>query len=92
VSQHLNLLSFALAVSPWQMAGKSGTVAALLEHGVPVLVSWGERSKASGVPDDRAALLHPPGSAIGPLLARPPGSGPFRPLAPSIAAKLLEVS
>jgi hypothetical protein len=92
VSQHLNLLSFAFAVAPWQMAGKSGTVAALLEHGVPVLVTWGDTSKASGVPEDRAALLHRPGSALAPLLARRPGSGPFRPLAPTIATKLLEVA
>jgi hypothetical protein len=92
VSQHLNLLSFAFAVAPWQMAGKSGTVAALLEHGVPVLVSWGDTRQASGVPKDRAVLLHRPGSALAPLLARQPGSGPSRPMAPAIAMKLLEVA
>jgi len=90
ISQHLNLLHFAIAVSPWQLAGKSGTIAALLEHGVPVLTAWGDTGQASGVPEDRADLLHPPGSPIAPLIARQPGSGPFRPLAPAIAARLLQ--
>ena len=89
LSGHLNLLSFAIGISPWELAGKSGTIAALLEHGVPVLTVWGDPGQPSGVPDDRAALLHPPGSPVAPLLARRPGSGPFRPQAPTIAARLV---
>lgn len=30
---------FGIASSPWQLMGKSGTVAAMLDHGLPVLVS-----------------------------------------------------
>jgi hypothetical protein len=89
VSRHLNRLSFAIGVSPWELAGKSGSIAALLEHGVPVLTTWGDPRQASGVPDDRAPLLQPPGSALAPLLARQPGSGPFRPMAPVVAARLM---
>jgi len=89
LSRHLNLLRFALAISPWELAGKSGTIAALLEHGVPVLTVWGDTSRPSGLPEDRAALLHPPGNPIGPLLARKPGSGPFRPMTPGIIERLL---
>lgn len=90
ISAHLNAVSFAFGISPWELAGKSGTIAALLEHGVPVLTTWGDPRQPSGVPDDRAVLLHPPGSPLAPLLARRPGSGPFRPLAPNIAKELLQ--
>ena len=32
-------LDMGLATTPWALAGKSSTIAALLEHGVPVLVT-----------------------------------------------------
>ena len=39
VSEVLQGLDFGVATSPWPLVGKSGTVAAMLEHGLPVLVT-----------------------------------------------------
>lgn len=39
VSKALQGLDLGIATSPWSVAGKSGTIAAMLEHGVPVVVT-----------------------------------------------------
>lgn len=90
LSGAVNALHGALAVTPWELAGKSGAIAALLEHGVPTLCTWGDARLENGVPEDRRALLLPPGSPVAPLIERRPGSGPWRPLAPAVAAALLQ--
>lgn len=90
LSGALNALHCALAVTPWELAGKSGAIAALLEHGVPTLCTWGDSGMENGVPEDRRDLLLPPGSAIAALLDRRPGSGPWRPQAAEVAARLLQ--
>jgi glycosyltransferase involved in cell wall biosynthesis len=38
ISALLQKADFGLAASPWQLIGKSGTVAAMLDHGLPVIV------------------------------------------------------
>jgi len=44
-------LDFGVATTPWPLIGKSGTAAAMLEHGLPVLVpSDGERLRDSPMP------------------------------------------
>ena len=40
VSEFLNSIDFGIATSPDIVIGKSGTVAAMLEHGLPVIVNW----------------------------------------------------
>jgi glycosyltransferase involved in cell wall biosynthesis len=39
ISTLLQLADFGIAASPWQLIGKSGTVAAMLDHGLPVIVT-----------------------------------------------------
>lgn len=38
VSQYLQQLDFGIAATPWALSGKSGGIAAMREHGLPVLV------------------------------------------------------
>jgi hypothetical protein len=39
ISQFFQFVDFGLATTPWALAGKSGTVAAMLESGLPVIVN-----------------------------------------------------
>jgi glycosyltransferase involved in cell wall biosynthesis len=39
LSRLLQTADFGIAASPWQLIGKSGTVAAMLDHGLPVIVT-----------------------------------------------------
>lgn len=39
ISQVLNTVDFGIATSPYALVGKSATVAAMLEHGLPVIVN-----------------------------------------------------
>lgn len=39
ISEVLAEADFGIATSPWQLIGKSGTAASMLEHGLPVIVS-----------------------------------------------------
>jgi glycosyltransferase involved in cell wall biosynthesis len=39
ISRLLRIADFGIAASPWQLVGKSGTVAAMLDHGLPVIVT-----------------------------------------------------
>lgn len=57
ISAALQGLDFGIATSPWTLLGKSGTVAAMLEHGLSVLVPRSEVRLRSGyVPQP---LSHP---------------------------------
>jgi hypothetical protein len=42
ISQFFNAVDFGLTSHPYHLLGKSGSVAAMLEHGLPVIASWGE--------------------------------------------------
>ena len=39
ISNYLQGLNFGLTSTPWDLIGKSGTIAAMIEHGVPVIVN-----------------------------------------------------
>ncbi len=40
ISEFFNSIDFGITTHPRHMLGKSGTVAAMLEHGLPVICSW----------------------------------------------------
>jgi glycosyltransferase involved in cell wall biosynthesis len=42
ISALMQIADFGLATSPWHLLGKSGSVAAMLEHGLPVIVTRDE--------------------------------------------------
>lgn len=65
ISTLLQISDFGIAASPWQLIGKSSTVAAMLEHGLPVIVTR----------DDFQPRLAPAGPpSTDPLLHRCDGS------------------
>jgi hypothetical protein len=70
LSQTLRALDLALSANPRALVGKSGTVAAFVEHGVPVLVSrddWESRhGKCSevSIETDANIIFSPQGSEI----------------------------
>lgn len=57
VSAVLLGLDFGIATSPWPLIGKSGSIAAMLEHGVPVLVTRSDFRLRSGPTSEPAS--HP---------------------------------
>jgi hypothetical protein len=57
ISTFLQSIDFGIATTPWSLIGKSGTAAAMLDHGVPVVVTRNDGSTVDGaVPDP---LLYP---------------------------------
>jgi len=53
ISRLLQALDFGIATHPWALAGKSGAVAAMLDHGLPVVVprdDWTLRKNPISVP------------------------------------------
>jgi hypothetical protein len=53
-------LDMGLATTPWALAGKSSTIAAMLEHGVPVLVTRNDsqlRGQPTPEPDSHPLLM-----------------------------------
>jgi len=60
LSEVLRGLDMGLATTPWALAGKSSTIAAMLEHGVPVLVTRNDyqlRGQPTPEPDSHPLLL-----------------------------------
>lgn len=79
-SRLLGALDFALTANPMALVPKSGTVAACLDHGLPVLVSrndWQPRGRIAVPPNAEAGVIFSPAGAaveLSALLAlrRPP--------------------
>ncbi|MBK8475424.1 MAG: hypothetical protein IPL39_03715 [Opitutaceae bacterium] len=67
-SRLLSALDFALTANPVALVPKSGTVAACLDHGLPVLVSrhdWQPRGRIAVPPNDEPGVVFsPPGAAV----------------------------
>ena len=60
LSEVLRGLDMGLATTPWALAGKSSTIAAMLEHGLPVLVTRNDyqlRGQSTPEPDSHPLLL-----------------------------------
>lgn len=57
ISRALLALDLGVATSPWPLIGKSGSVAAMLEHGIPVLVTRTDFALRHGTTPEPAA--HP---------------------------------
>jgi hypothetical protein len=65
LSRVLRGLDLGVATTPWAVAGKSSTISALLEHGVPVLVTRNDyqlRGQRTPEPDSHPLLLRFTGS------------------------------
>jgi hypothetical protein len=60
VSQFLQTVDLGVATSPWALIGKSGTVAAMLDHGLPVVVTrddWKLRAGPTSEPAPHPLLF-----------------------------------
>jgi hypothetical protein len=58
VSQYLQNLDFGIAATPWPVIGKSGATAAMLDHGLPVMVTRNDSQPRSRLQVD------PPGNPL----------------------------
>jgi hypothetical protein len=58
VSAFLQGMDFGLATTPWQLIGKSGTTAAMIDHGLPVVVARDDEDYGIECPLPAASLLH----------------------------------
>ncbi len=88
VSRLLQTIDVGLATSPWALLDKSGATAAMLEHGVPVLVSrdeWVCREPMPTIQHQDPYALRFDASA----LARLPGRRNPESLLPSVAAQFM---
>lgn len=89
VSHFLQGIDFGIATSPWANVGKSGTVAAMIEHGVPVIVNRDDIHFPFEIPEyPRSPLLVKMESDLParlPALRREPHQSPL----PGIAAQFL---
>ena len=66
ISQFLNSIDFGITTTPYVVAGKSGALTAMLEHGVPVIASWGDILPGeTPVPGDVAHLIFKADEALG---------------------------
>ncbi len=89
VSLFLQGIDFGIATSPWANIGKSGTVAAMIEHGLPVIVNRDDIHFPFAIPEyPRSPLLVKMESD---LAVRLPGlrRGPHHSALPEIAAQFL---
>jgi len=57
ISQFFNWVDFGLTPFPLYTVGKSSTIAAMVEHGLPVIVSWGDIAPEHPIEDEAFASL-----------------------------------
>ncbi len=89
ISAYLRALDFGLTSYPYALIGKSGSVLAMLEHGLPVIVSWGDLKPELPAPlPEFAPLLLRPGGDLDRFLAAPPARRIRGSLLPQVAAAM----
>jgi hypothetical protein len=59
VSTFFQGIDFGIAMTPWQLIGKSAATAAMLDHGVPVVVPRVDTDFGIGSNEPASPLLHP---------------------------------
>lgn len=73
LSQFFNSIDFGVTPHPLYATGKSGTIMAMLEHGLPVIVSWGNIApETPGMPDPFASLIWQDDDRLAERLLKPP--------------------
>ena len=91
VSQYLRNLDFGIAATPWQAIGKSSATAAMLDHGIPVMVTRTDcqpRQRLQIDPPADPLLILADGDVSGRFLAGLPRRAP-RHSAQDLAAELV---
>ncbi|HEX6102217.1 MAG TPA: hypothetical protein VF031_04135, partial [Alphaproteobacteria bacterium] len=73
ISAYLQALDFGLTSYPYALTGKSSSVVSMLEHGLPVIVSWGDLLPGTpAIEPDMAELVLRPGGDLDGFIASPP--------------------
>ncbi|HVG81781.1 MAG TPA: hypothetical protein VNB28_05820, partial [Methylomirabilota bacterium] len=73
VSAYLQALDFGLTSYPYALIGKSSSVKAMLEHGLPVIVPWGDlRPDLPAIETELEPLVLRPGGDLVGFIAAPP--------------------
>jgi hypothetical protein len=91
ISEFLQALDFGIATSPWALIGKSGATAAMLDHGIPVVVprdDWKLRSGTTPAPTPHPLLFRGDESFWAALRSGLPRSIP-RPRVSEVAEKMI---
>ena len=69
ISAYLQALDFGLTSYPYALLGKSSSVVSMLEHGVPVIVSWGDlRPDLPSLEREWNSAVLPPGADLAAFL------------------------
>ncbi len=90
LSQFMQAMDAALTHYPYYLCGKSGVAAAWLEHGVPLLTTWGDLTPGvAPVPSDVMALLRRPEEPLAGFLARQGARRPRGHRLPEVADQLI---
>ncbi len=92
VSKVLQILDFGITTTPWSLAGKSGTVAAMVDHGLPVVFlrdNWRLRSAPTPLPTENP-LLHKFDSHFAEILTKGLNSESPQPSSSTVATQFLE--
>ena len=73
ISTYLQALDFGLSSYPYALVGKSSSIMAMLEHGLPVILSWGDLGPdLPAVASEDADLIFRPGGDLEGFIANPP--------------------
>jgi hypothetical protein len=64
ISTFLQSVDFGIALTPWQLIGKSGTATSMLDHGLPVIVAGRDEQFARVPPAAATDGLHPADSDL----------------------------
>ncbi len=89
ISEFLSYLDWGIATSPWSIIGKSGTVVAMLEHGLPVIVNRCDTPSPAGPSEGADTLLIAGDSQLESRLRAGLGKGPRGSRSPLVARKFL---
>ena len=89
IADFFSTLDFGLAATPWEIIGKSGSVAAMLEHGLPVIVNRDEVHYRGWRQEGYSPLLIKMGNDL-PVRLAAARRGPVRLILPDVARQFLQ--
>jgi len=91
VSAYLQALDFGLTSYPYALIGKSSSVVAMLEQGLPVIVAWGDlRPDLPAIDPELSALVLRPGGDLRRFMSETQDRRPVGSRLPKVAAAMAD--
>jgi glycosyltransferase involved in cell wall biosynthesis len=91
IAAYLQALDFGLTSYPYALIGKSSSVVAMLEHGLPVIVAWGDlRPDLPAIDRELAHLVLRPGGDLRRFISEGRDRGPLGSRLPAAAAAMAD--